>query len=322
MKKFIAVTIDVEPDCTYNWQYSNPLTFYGVSKGIGTRLQPLFEKHNIIPTYLINNVVLENNDSVRFFKHLSGNFELGTHLHPEFIEPEKKYTDYAGKSGRANCCFYDPEVEKGKIKNITNLFIDSFGYQPLSFRAGRYSAGSNTIESLRLHGYKVDTSITPHICWDDETREGPIDFTNAKEQPYFIKSNSILEEDINGDILQVPITIGLLKRNYLKETLSSVAGLRHKHRKFKNIWLRPYYSSFEEMKFLVDSFTERYKDRKAIVFNMMFHNVEVLPGLSPYSKSENDCLKYLNQLNDFFNFCSQNKILGIGLSDIYEELRK
>src|SRR5689334_6783695 len=105
MKRYLAISIDVEPDCTKSWQYSTPLSFSGVNKGIKEILHPLFQTTNVPPTYLINNVVLENEFSVDILKELKGSFELGTHLHPEFIEPDKRFSDYSGKSGRANCCF-------------------------------------------------------------------------------------------------------------------------------------------------------------------------------------------------------------------------
>ncbi|HEY5588584.1 MAG TPA: hypothetical protein VIK86_06480, partial [Candidatus Paceibacterota bacterium] len=145
---YLTVSIDVEPDCSPSWNYSNPLTFKGVSIGIKDCLQPLFNKYGIVPSYLINNIVLEDNKSVNILKNLEGEYELGTHLHPEFIEPEKLFFDYAGKKGEANCCFYKPDIEFEKIKNITELFENKFGYKPTSFRAGRFSAGKNTIASL------------------------------------------------------------------------------------------------------------------------------------------------------------------------------
>ena len=64
MNCYLVITIDVEPDCTATWQYSNPLTFTGVTEGIGQKLHPLFEQYSMVPTYLINNVVMEDNESV------------------------------------------------------------------------------------------------------------------------------------------------------------------------------------------------------------------------------------------------------------------
>ena len=321
MKKYLVITIDVEPDCSPTWHYSDPLTFTGVSNGIRQRLQPLFNKYNITPTYLINNVVLEDERSVEVFHQLEGKYELGTHLHPEFIQPEKKYEIYAGKKGIANSCFYPPDIEFEKIKNITGLFEKNLGYKPTSFRAGRYSAGANTIKSLKQLGYLVDTSVTPHICWDDASREKPVDFRNAPEQPYFIDED-ITRENPQGNLLEVPISIALKKRNILKEIIVSLAGLRHPVRQNKAFWLRPYYSTTKDLIDIADQYISVNHDRDIMVLNMMFHNVEVLPGMSPYSLSEDDCRAYLQQLNDFFIFCKKEDIQSIALTDLYHVFRK
>ena len=226
MRKFLVITIDVEPDCSPSWSYSNPLQFEGVSIGIKRKLQPLFDRYGIKPTYLINNVVLEDTPSVDVFRSLDGDFELGTHLHPEFIEPMKEQFDYAGKKGIANCCFYRADIEAGKLQSITNLFQRSFGHAPKSFRAGRFSAGDNTIRSLIDLGYKVDTSVTPNVRWKDSSREKAVDFRSASEQPYFV-SNSILASDTGGQLLEVPVTIGL-RRNSLFEALKKFINIERR----------------------------------------------------------------------------------------------
>src|SRR5580693_2039657 len=242
MKKFLVITIDVEPDCSSTWHYADPLSFKGVSVGIAEILQPLFNKYDITPTYLINNVVLEDKNSVKTLLRLYGKYEFGTHLHPEFIQPEKKYETYAGRKGVANCCFYPPDIEFEKIRNITLLFEHVLGYKPTAFRAGRYSVGLNSMLSLRQLGYLVDTSVTPHVCWNDASREKPVDFSMAPEQPYFLNRESLTMEDKSDDLLEVPISITAKRRNILRELIVSVGALRHPLRKHKPLWLRPYYS--------------------------------------------------------------------------------
>ena len=322
MKIFLVLTIDVEPDCSRNWSYSNPLQFEGISNGIAEKLQPLFIDHGIVPTYLINNVVLENAPSVDVLRKLPGKYELGTHLHPEFMEPEKEFYDYAGKKAEKNCCYYPEAIESEKILNITDLFVNAFGYRPTSFRAGRFSAGNNTMASLRKSGYLVDSSVTPHILWNDSSRKTPIDYRQAPVQPYFMSEKNLLEQNSEGDLLQVPVSIGLNKRNIIKELLASGAGLLHPVRKYKPIWLRPFYSRTKEMIGLVREFMKTYQDQEWMVLNMMFHNVEVLPGISPYTQTENECRQYLRQLKDFFIFCQQEKIQSVALSQLYDIFRK
>ena len=322
MNKFLTITIDVEPDCSPDWRYSDPLTFRGVDTGIAQRLHPLFRDSGMVPTYLLNNVVMEDRSSVDVLRGLPGNFELGTHLHPEFIEPERQFTDYAGKKGEANSCFYPPAIEAEKIRNITALFERNFGYRPTSFRAGRYSAGINTMESLRANGYLVDTSVTPHVRWADRSRQQPVDFTDAPEQPYFMSKEAVIREDPAGSLLQVPISIALKKRNPWKEWLVSGAGLRHPIRRTKAIWLRPWYSTAEQLIGIARQYLKAYEHKDAVVLNMMFHNVEVLPGLSPYTATEENCRLYLQQLKAFFAFCNKEHIYGIALSQLYDVFRK
>jgi hypothetical protein len=307
MNRYFVITIDVEPDCTPNWRYSNPLTFHGVRDGIRQRLQPLFNKYNVIPTYLINNVVLEDDRSVDTFLSLEGNYELGTHLHCEFIQPEKQFDEYAGKKGAANQCFLAPEVEFQKMRNITVLFEDRFQKKPTSFRAGRFSAGSNTIRCLETLGYKVDTSVTPHITWNDPSREKPVDYRKAHEQPYFIKQGSFLQDDFRGKILEVPVSI---------ISASRFLFLR------KAIWLRPFLSPARDFKKIIDGQTRAHQTRNIVVFNMMFHNVEVLPKMSPYPQTESESKVYLDSIDAFLAHCRRNQIKSIGLSDLYDIYRK
>jgi hypothetical protein len=321
MRTYLIITIDVEPDCSPSWQYSDPLTFNGVKIGIKEKLQPVFNKYQITPTYLINNVVLEDISSVEILKNLDGNFELGTHLHPEFIEPDKTVFNYAGSKGEANCCFYDPDIEYYKIKNITDLFESNFGFKPLSFRAGRYSAGFNTIRSIEKLGYLIDTSVSPHIIWDDKTREKPVDYRMAYDQPYFIRENSFLEMDNKGKILEVPISICPLRNNLCKEYILSFGGLRRNIRKVKHAWLRPVYSSFNELIEIVQYFQDRKSEQNMVVLNMMFHNVEVIPQLSPYTRNLKDAENYLNDLMHFFAFCKRKQIESIALKDLYKLMK-
>lgn len=321
MKKLLVITIDVEPDCTPNWVYSDPLRFAGVSEGIAQRLQPLFNKYDITPTYLINNVVLEDDPSVNVFRSLSGKYELGTHLHPEFIQPHKQEFNYAGKKGEANCCFYDAATEYGKIESITRLFRQQFGYAPTSFRAGRFSAGNNTINSLRKLHYKVDTSVTPLVRWDDKTRERPVDFRWAPDQPYWTEEAITTPGPVGKGLLEVPVSIAA-------KPLSAGAWLRHLVKKrgipFRGSelkWLRPVYSDANDFNMILSALESRHADRGTMVYNMMFHNVEVMPGLSPYSLTESDCKYYLSLLEQFFQYCQQQEIISVSLSSLYDTFR-
>ena len=321
MKHCLVITIDVEPDCTPSWRYSDPLTFSGVSIGIAERLQPLFTRCNIIPTYLVNNVVLEDQNSVAVLKSLPGKFELGTHLHPEFIEPEKAEFDYAGKKGEANSCFYTTSVETRKIENITALFIQQFGYPPTSFRAGRFSAGNNTIQSLQKFGYKVDTSVTPTVRWSDRSREHPVDFRKAPHQPYWVDDTIMKKSFARKSLLEVPVSI-VSERLTAPQWIKYVA--RQKQLPFngsRSVWLRPVLSGMKDFEMIIEKIDRESITQGVIVYNMMFHNVEVMPGLSPYATSESSCRQYLELLEAFFQYTNSKKIESTNVSSLYERFQ-
>lgn len=299
------MTIDVEPDCSPNWVYSDPLTFEGVSNGIRQILHPLFNAYKISPTYLINNVVLEDKTSVDIFRSLQGKFELGTHLHPEFIEPKKLYDNYAGKKAEANCCFLPPDIESRKLHSITRLFIKQFGYAPASFRAGRFSAGGNTIKTLRELGYKVDSSVTPGILWNDKSREGTVDYSNQPVYPYWVDAQSYPGKGINS-ILEVPVTIGEIRKWLIRSSVQ---------------WLRPFYSTTSQMISLSKKIIRDAGKKQPVVLNMMFHNVEVMAGLSPYSVDKAAADKLLKQIEDYLRWTKRNNFTGATLSEIYERMR-
>lgn len=303
MSKFLVVTIDVEPDCTPTWNYTDPITFSGVSLGIGEILQPLFNRYNIFPTYLINNVVLEDDQSVETFRNLDGRFELGTHLHAEFIEPDRVYSNYAGKKGEMNQCFLPPDMEYRKLESITKLFVKRFNRQPTSFRAGRFSAGDNTMRSLSALGYKVDSSVTPNVCWNDQTRERAVDYRRALEQPYFVKANQLLEAGNERTILEVPVSIIRSRKYFVLD---------------RPLWLRPFMSGYAEFTRIIDAYSRRYAHREHVVFNMMFHNVEVLPRLSPYPQTDAEAKAYIDSLENLFAYCNRQGIESVGLSDLYD----
>ena len=117
----VTVSIDTECDHDPNWVRSRPLTFESITEGLPNRLQPAFAEVGAVPTYLLTVEVLEDPDSVAALRSLSGSHEYGTHLHAAFIEPEKKFTDYAGVDSPDFQCASTAEVEYQKLANLTQL---------------------------------------------------------------------------------------------------------------------------------------------------------------------------------------------------------
>jgi hypothetical protein len=60
---------------------------------------------------------------------------------------------------------------------------------------------------------------------------------------------------------------------------------------------------------------------RPVFLNAMFHNVEVVPGLSPYADTERDAQGILDRLKALLEFARRESIRVIGLGDIPEILR-
>ena len=187
----LTLSIDTERDCSPTWHHDNPMSFSSVIDGIPNHLQPIFIKYGARPTYLISPEVLKNDQCIDTLQNLEGNYELGTHLHGEFIEPayypKKQFIDIVSDMQ----CYYPIEVEGEKLRMLTDLFIAKFGYSPLSFRAGRFAADKETISLLSDLGYMIDTSVAPHEVWNDSA--GTLNFLGYPEQPYFPSTKNHIE---------------------------------------------------------------------------------------------------------------------------------
>ncbi len=297
---YLTITIDTECDHDSNWVRSNPLTFNSITTGIPDILQPAFNSVGAIPTYLLTVEVMENEQSVFSLQNLKGRFELGTHLHAAFIEPEKKFYEYAGVDSPDFQCQYTKEVEFKKLENLTNLFINKFGYRPTTFRAGRYGAGINTFESLEILGYTVDTSVTPHLLWSEP--KATVDYREAPEQPYFPKKGSLIVVDdaTTKGLLEVPVTV--------------------KKRMFRGpSWFRPWFSSVDKMKEIVQYHMEHYSNNEILVLNMMFHSMEVIPKASPYPRSDADVECFIDDMINILTWCKNEGIEFCNLNNLYSK---
>jgi len=294
---YITISIDTECDHDVNWARSNPLTCHSINRGLPEILQPAFEQVKAVPTYLLTIEVLEDPEGVDTLKNLQGSFEYGTHLHAGFVEPQKKHFDYAGVDCPDFQSSYPPEIEYQKLATLTNKFEQELGFKPTSFRAGRFGASSDTINSLQKLGYKVDTSVTPGIKWTEPN--GSVDFRRAPQQPYF-PGDSITARGSkdNNRILEVPVTVKpqLLRR--------------------QPKWFRPWFASVEQMKSIYEYHLKKYADQKIVTINMMFHSMEIIEKASPYPQSKDDVKRFVDDMQQTLRWCGEDGAQFCGLSDL------
>jgi peptidoglycan/xylan/chitin deacetylase (PgdA/CDA1 family) len=304
MSKSLCVTIDTEPDCDIHWRRSKPLGFESVLTGIEKFLRPIWDRFDIRPVYFISPEVVQNDDCCRVLKgELRLGAEIGTHLHSEYIQPQRKYESPAGTASNEYPCFaYDTEVELAKIKNLTELIAEKLGTRPVSYRAARYGADLDTIKSLEKLDYRVDSSVTPQINWS-AYQNGP-DHSRAPKQPYFISAKDYYSPG-TSTILEVPVTISKKRLPCLPDS-----------KWYFYRWLRPTHMSAFEMKLLAGEFLRNYKEP---VLNMMFHSMEIIPGKTPFVRSKFQQKLYLRRLEKIIRYLKELGFQSKTLQALYDE---
>ena len=280
------------------------MTFDSVLTGIPQILRPIWDKFSISPVYFVSPEVVNNDDCCKVLKsEIERDAEIGTHLHSEYIEPQKKYNDATGTASNEFPCYaYDTETEFAKIKNLTELIEEKLGIRPVSYRAARYGADTDTINILKNLGYKIDSSITPGINWK---KQGGPDHTKGPTEPYFISKTDYYAQG-DSPILEVPITISGKRFPLLPD----------KWMFYK--WLRPSFMTAVEMKWLVNEYIKKYSEP---VLNLMFHSMEILPGKTPFVRTKFGQKLYLSRLTSILKYMAEKGLQNKTLKQIYGEFQ-
>jgi hypothetical protein len=303
MSVYLCISIDCECDKGPGWRTQKPLAFRGITQGIQDRLQPLFRRFRVKPTYLLSPEVLRDAQASETLAGLEGDAELGTHLHGEFAEPGALVPDVTS----AFQCHYDRETERQKLKHLTDIFRSSFGHPPRSFRAGRFGIGRHSLGLLRDLGYTVDSSVTPHMDWS-KAGAPEASFLRAPTQPYWpVLDKPENAADETGALLEVPVTI----------RPSAFSAIPVIGRWAEPRWLRPTHGSVGRLvKIAQDEIAAASSAGLPIVLNCMFHNVEIVPGASPYATNEAEAGAILERLTDLMTWAEREGIGSLGLGDV------
>jgi len=303
-----------------------PLSFRNVLEGVPERLQPLFDAHGIRATYLLSPEVLQNEACAALFQALKGQAELGAHLHGEFIGP---HDVPATDNTLAFQSDYPPEVERAKLENLTRLFQDCLGQAPTSFRAGRFGLSRYTLAFLEELGYLVDSSITPQTWWWRRRGEG-VNFLGAPDQPYHPSARDFRKPG-RMRLLEVPVTlINPFWDRVPRRLRYALNPIRRSQIVFLNLffrrhlggtWLRPTYSTPEEM-LRVTEYIVRREGRRDVVLCMMFHSNEATAGMSPYHAAPAEVARFLGRIKVFCSALFERyDAVSIGLTEAREVVR-
>lgn len=265
--------------------------------------QDFCNKLGIRPTYLIDYPVATKDFSVKILKSFldDGACEIGAHLHPWCNPP------YEEEINLRNTYLHNlpQELQLKKLSVLTETIQDNFKIRPVSYRAGRYAFNAQSLPMLESLDYQVDSSIVPYRV--AKTTDEP-SFGMTGLNPYHPDYVNILKPG-TAKIIELPVTVeftrrlpGWFKANYNGLPNIGIRRILKKLFQIDLIWLRPSYSSVADMIRLCDSSIKQ----GVTVLNMMFHSNELMPGGSPYNKTEADVERFLNKIEKLIGYLAEH----------------
>jgi peptidoglycan/xylan/chitin deacetylase (PgdA/CDA1 family) len=264
------------------------------------RLHALFARHGVRPTYVITHPVATDTRSADVLGGLlaQGGCEVGAHHHawetPPCTADDVRRHSYALELPRRQ---FELQLE-----SLTAAITAAVGQRPVSYRSGRYGFSATHVAPLEKHGYLVDSSIAPLFY---ESHKGGPEFVEAPLTPYFLAYDNATRAGCS-QLLEVPVSAALNRRlpkplqyAYARAPFNYTTkrGLRAL-RLLRMQWLRPSYSSLEDMIGLARNLSSRGEP----VLNVIFHSSEAIVGGSPYNTTQSELDAFCERLDRFFSF--------------------
>jgi hypothetical protein len=258
------------------------------------RLHALFQKHGVRPTYLITWPVAKDPRSAAVLKelHRGGDCEIGAHHHawetPPCSEQDVERHPYASQ--------LPAEQFAAQVASLTGAINDAIGVPPLSYRSGRFGFSASHVFDLERAGYMVESSVAPLFY---EAHKGGPDFVGATATPYFLSYDDATVPG-TSNLLELPVSAALNRRvpAFVERLYARAPQPYTTKRILRKLgvarvqWLRPSYSSLEDMRALAC----RMKADSVPLLNVIFHSSEAIVGGSPYNRTEQELERFLARL--------------------------
>ena len=291
----LQVVIDTE--AAFEWDKG---TYTDTGKVAPTRgLQVnfhVFRRYGVLPCLVIDTPVATQQESAEIIRGLADEgCEIGVHLHPwsapPMVEPKDDWHSFSGNLG--------PWLERTKLEALTRRVTALLGARPRIFKAGRYGLSADTVESIEALGFEIDLSVCP--SYDYAPMGGP-DFSRFTARPGWLGRTR--------RILSLPTTAGPIgwlagqteritafARGPLGRMLP-VSRLAARANALYPVRLSPEGSSFAQMREL----TERLMARGLRVFTLTLHSPTLMPGNTPYTRTEAELAGLLGTIDRYLAF--------------------
>ena len=256
--------------------------------------QRIFERYGIKPTYVVGYAVASQEKGFAPLRALlqGGGADIGAHLQP-WVNPPFGHGMDDHHSFPGNLA---PELEREKLRQLTEAIEQNFGQRPAIYRAGRYGLGPSSFEMLDELGYEIDASVLPGI--DLGEKSGP-NFSTVGPEPFwfgagrrrlgiplsasytglFARGHRALDRVTNWNFVE---------RMRLKAAASRL-GL------FDRMNLSPEGFTLAEQKRLTRTMIARGQR----LFTLSYHSPSLLPGCTPYVRDASELEEFLARIENF-----------------------
>lgn len=297
MKKFM-ITVDTEGDDLWNWEPGQEITTNN-AKFI-PRFQELCESYGFYPVYLTNFEMVQSKEFQNYIgkKAREGKCEIGMHLHawntPPIVEKKQKY------GGLPYITEYSEQIIYEKHQYLKKEIERHLEISPKTYRAGRWATNKELFKILDSLGFIADCSVTPGISWENcpgATVERGNNYRSFSKQVYCLTDNMV---EIPLSSRKMRCFYGKTVKSIVKNILIGIEGN-----------LRPATSSLELMKKL----TKKIESETNDYLEFMLHSSELMPGGSPYFRTENDIEEMYKEMEAYFKWIAGKDYKGIMLKD-------
>jgi hypothetical protein len=294
----LLVGIDTEGDNQWDVGARLHQTFENIYALPG--LHALFVRHRVRPTYLITYPVAADERSAAVLRQLrrNGGCEIGAHHHAWETPP----CDVADIRRHLYASELSGDRFERQLGELTAAITSAVGERPTAYRSGRFGFSAAHVAPLERAGFLTESSVAPLFS---ERHKGGPDFVGAPLGPYFLSYDDATRPG-SSQVVELPLSAALHRRlppalerayahaprPYLTKRVLRKLGLA------RMMWLRPSYSSLEDMKALA----RRVKAGGTPILNLLFHSSEAIVGGSPYNRTTSELAEFFARLERFFEY--------------------
>ncbi len=290
------VTVDAEEE--WDWSKGLPRPPFS-TKNI--RRIPAFQSFcdeiGLTPTYFVDAAVVADDANRKIFTTYldRGECDIGAQLHPWCTAP----IDELRSDFNSHSINLDSALVRAKLKSLTESLESAFGQHPFSFRCGRWGMNGNLMRMLSENGYLVDSSVRPRY------RTEYFNYHDAAQgRPYWPCFENICQSGSQRKILEIPVSDGFSRVDFdQQEQIHSLLGrmplsiLRLRGivwhlGALRKILMTPEGMNAADLCRCIDMHIRRGNR----VITLFMHSSDLLPGGTPYVRSEQDLTRFLDTL--------------------------